>query len=80
MMPFVGRLESTLTGRSPVKVTLPEDIIYPGEWVSAGYNGEGMVNAWGCGVALGLMVLGREESDSSKIVGRPNGPLDSWFI
>jgi glycine/D-amino acid oxidase-like deaminating enzyme len=79
MMPFVGRLEPALTGRSPVKTALPEDVTHPGEWISAGYNGEGMVNAWGCGVALGLMVVGREGIDASKIAGRPDGALDSWF-
>jgi hypothetical protein len=38
----------------------------PAEWISAGYNGEGMVNAWMCWVALGLMVLGREDIFSGK--------------
>jgi len=32
----------------------------PGEWISAGYTGEGMVHAWMCGKALAHMVLGRE--------------------
>lgn len=83
MMPFVGRLEPSLTGRTPVKVKLSKDtvksITHPGEWVSAGYNGEGMVNAWLCGVAVGLMVLGREEVVPSKTPGRPDGKVDDWF-
>lgn len=29
----------------------------PGEWVAAGYTGEGMVHAWMCGKALAHMVL-----------------------
>lgn len=82
-MPFVGKLETSLTGRSPV--TAPwlkekvESLTHPGEWISAGYNGEGMVNAWLCGVALGLMVLGREEAVAANIAGRPEGKFDDWF-
>ena len=83
MMPFVGRLEPSLTGRNPVKVTAPKDTVRsmtpPGEWISAGYNGEGMVNAWLCGVALGLMVLGRKDIVAPKTPGRPPGKLDDWF-
>ena len=30
------------------------------EWVAAGYSGEGMVNAWGCGVWLAREVLGMD--------------------
>ena len=48
MIPFVGPLSSNLSGRK----TKGEGR----EWVSAGYTGEGMVNGWGCGVALGAMV------------------------
>jgi hypothetical protein len=36
----------------------------PGEWVSAGYSGEGMVHAWLCAHALALMLLGLEEEQS----------------
>ncbi|KIJ67118.1 hypothetical protein HYDPIDRAFT_50050, partial [Hydnomerulius pinastri MD-312] len=32
----------------------------PGEWIAAGYSGEGMVHAWMSGKALAEMVLGRE--------------------
>ncbi|PMD64148.1 DAO-domain-containing protein [Hyaloscypha bicolor E] len=83
MMPFVGRLEPSLTGRTPVKANLSKDAVgpvtLPAEWISAGYNGEGMVNAWLCGVALGLMVLGREDISAAKTSGRPHGKLDEWF-
>jgi glycine/D-amino acid oxidase-like deaminating enzyme len=82
-LPFVGRLEPSLTGRTPLKVTQPKDtvrsITHPGEWISAGYNGEGMVNAWLCGVALGLMILGREELVTPKMPGKPHGKLNEWF-
>ena len=33
----------------------------PGEWVAAGYTGEGMVHAWMSGKALAFMVLNDEE-------------------
>lgn len=33
----------------------------PGEWMAAGYSGEGMVHAWMSGRALAYMVLGVEE-------------------
>jgi glycine/D-amino acid oxidase-like deaminating enzyme len=83
MMPFVGRLEPGLTGRTPVKAKLSKDAVgpvtLPAEWISAGYNGEGMVNAWLCGVALGLMVLGREDISAAKTSGRPHGKLEEWF-
>jgi glycine/D-amino acid oxidase-like deaminating enzyme len=83
MMPFVGRLEPSLTGRIPVEVTSSKDTVrsmtHPGEWISAGYNGEGMVNAWLCGVALGLMLLGRQELVASTTPGMPQGRLDDWF-
>lgn len=36
----------------------------PGEWVSAGYSGEGMIHAWLCAHALALMLLGLEEEQS----------------
>jgi glycine/D-amino acid oxidase-like deaminating enzyme len=38
-------------------------IAAPGEWISAGYSGEGMVHAWLCAHALALMVLGVEEEE-----------------
>jgi glycine/D-amino acid oxidase-like deaminating enzyme len=83
MMPFVGRLEPSLTGRAYEKATLAKDtakpISPPGEWISAGYNGEGMVNAWLCGIALGLIVLGRGDTVAEKTLGRPQGKLEEWF-
>ena len=44
----------------------------PGEWISAGYSGEGMAHAFMCGQALAYMLLGMEESDK-------RGSLSSWF-
>ncbi|KAH8835755.1 FAD dependent oxidoreductase [Flagelloscypha sp. PMI_526] len=33
----------------------------PGEWICAGYTGEGMVNAWRCGDAVSQMILGKSD-------------------
>ena len=33
----------------------------PGEWISAGYSGEGMVHAWLCGKALAYMLSDAED-------------------
>lgn len=37
----------------------------PGEWLSAGYSGEGMAHAFMSGRALGLQILGRNEEAAS---------------
>lgn len=49
------------------------------EWVSVGFCGHGMVWAWLCGVAVGVMMVGREDEKLDKSVGRPGGKLDDWF-
>ncbi|GFP58500.1 hypothetical protein TASIC1_0010031100 [Trichoderma asperellum] len=50
-----------------------------GQWLAAGFNGEGMVWAWLSGVAVAIMMLGLEEKDLEKAVGRPGGRLDEWY-
>jgi hypothetical protein len=55
-LPFVGKLSTAVTGKK-----FAEDKSTGSEWVAAGYSGEGMVNAWGCGTAVAQMVL--EEMD-----------------
>ena len=65
MRPFVGRLDKRLTERDAAAAGSPvagKGAVgsSPGEWVSAGYCGDGMVWAWLCGTALGKMVLGEE--------------------
>ncbi|KAI0307404.1 FAD dependent oxidoreductase [Multifurca ochricompacta] len=71
MQPWVGRVPSAISGRV-VKLPLLAGVCEkgaerqkaaPGEWVSAGYSGEGMVHAWLCAHALALMVLGLEEEE-----------------
>jgi glycine/D-amino acid oxidase-like deaminating enzyme len=41
------------------------------EWVCAGYSGEGMVNAWGCGSALSIM-LRNEMYGEKTVIGLPS--------
>ena len=79
-LPFVGRLEKKLTGRN----LLTQDISSEskgqcGEWVAAGFAGEGMIWAWLSGVALGIMIAGTEEEDVEGTPGRPGGKLADWF-
>ncbi|GKT44461.1 uncharacterized protein ColSpa_04642 [Colletotrichum spaethianum] len=50
-----------------------------GEWVSAGYGGDGMVWAWLCGTALAVMISGKEGVALEKGVGFPGGKLEEWF-
>lgn len=68
LMPWVGRLPSSVTGR-PLRSDLVENRspIVGGEWVSAGYSGEGMTHALGCGKALAMMILGKDRE------------LEDWF-
>ena len=42
-------------------------LAFPGEWISAGYTGEGMVHAWMCGKALAAMLQDAESE------------LEEWF-
>lgn len=79
-LPFVGRLDTRFTGR---KVQgLPEEgnnTESYGEWIAAGWAGEGMVWAWLAGTALGIMIAGKENEDLAEVAGRPGGTLDSWL-
>jgi glycine/D-amino acid oxidase-like deaminating enzyme len=69
--PWVGRVPSVISGRTappPFLTGASENAVArslapPGEWVSTGYTGEGMVHAWLCANALALMVLGLENEE-----------------
>ncbi|KAF4456424.1 hypothetical protein F53441_1428 [Fusarium austroafricanum] len=67
LMPLVGHAPG-----SPVEKD-------SGEWMAAGFCGEGMVYAWLCGTALAVMVLGKEGESLEEGVGRPGGRLEEWF-
>lgn len=73
LLPLVGRLETSLTKRKQ------RDGTASGEYIVAGFNGEGMVNVWLSGVALGLTVLGRDHIVSDGADGRPPGRVLDWF-
>ncbi|OCH94234.1 FAD dependent oxidoreductase [Obba rivulosa] len=77
-MPWVGRLPEKLAGRkAPRGVGIGTGrkgaeeggagVAEPGEWIAAGYSGEGMVHAWMSGKALAHMVLGCERE------------IEAWF-
>ncbi|KAH7320811.1 FAD dependent oxidoreductase-domain-containing protein [Stachybotrys elegans] len=68
-LPFVGRL--------PPSSGSQQD--NAGEWLAAGYNGEGMVFAWLCGTGVGIMMAGQEDAHLEPEVGRPGGRLADWF-
>jgi glycine/D-amino acid oxidase-like deaminating enzyme len=85
-LPYVGILDPALTGRSVQAIAAVQGAqqLAPAEWIAAGYSGEGMVNAWLCGVAVALMVLGREEEELSakemaEEPGRPEGKVKDWL-
>ena len=81
-LPFVGRLDHRLTGRRRVDVKKASGKAAAagfGEWISAGYFGDGMVWAWLCGSALGTMIMGAQELPLDPAPGRPAGRLDDWF-
>lgn len=78
LLPFVGRLDRGLTGRK-ILSEKESDMPEPGEWILAGFSGEGMVWAWLSGIALGIMMAGNEEEDLPEVPGRPGGKLAEWF-
>jgi glycine/D-amino acid oxidase-like deaminating enzyme len=86
VMPFVGRLDPSITGRKIPRSKFSDKVrkreqygVLPGEWITAGFNGEGMVNAWLCGVAVGLMVAKREEEEIKAEPGIPGGKVSDWL-
>lgn len=79
-LPMVGPLDTKLTGRSPRgQYSVLGSKSRCGEWVAAGFCGEGMVWAWLCGTALGIMIAGTEEDDVTEAPGKPGGRLSTWF-
>ncbi|KAH0274190.1 DAO-domain-containing protein, partial [Aureobasidium melanogenum] len=73
-LPFVGKLDPRISARGSGKGSENSS-----EWIAAGYNGEGMVFAWLCGTALGIMIMGSEQENISVSPGFPGGKLDEWF-
>jgi hypothetical protein len=77
-MPLVGKLNGSVTGRITGKCQT-RDTIQPSEWIAAGYNGEGMVHSWLCGVAVALQVSGKADTDAKATTGRPAGKVKDWL-
>lgn len=78
-MPLVGRLDPRITSRKIRQDSKASGQVQPGEWISAYFCGDGMVWAWLCGVALGIMLTGSEDEDLPAEPGRPAGKLADWF-
>jgi glycine/D-amino acid oxidase-like deaminating enzyme len=79
-LPLVGRLDAKLTGRDVRRRTgTSTGNEECGEWIVAGFFGEGMVWAWLSGAALGIMLAGSEEEDIPEAPGRLGGKLAEWF-
>jgi glycine/D-amino acid oxidase-like deaminating enzyme len=79
-LPLVGRLDTKLTGRDTrQQKRTSSDKYHCGEWIAAGFSGEGMVWAWLSGAALGIMIAGSEDDELPKVPGRPGGKLAEWF-
>ncbi|KAK7468364.1 hypothetical protein VKT23_002880 [Stygiomarasmius scandens] len=75
-MPWVGRLPPKTAGREGPKYpskagaaeeTAASSLATSGEWIAAGFSGEGMVQAWMCGKALAGMVLGKDAGEDPAI-------------
>ncbi|OTA88604.1 hypothetical protein M434DRAFT_34766 [Hypoxylon sp. CO27-5] len=79
LLPFVGRLDTSLTYRSPGVYYDNLQTVQPSEWISAGYCGKGMAWAWLCGTSVGIRIAGTENEDAPPYPGRPAGPLRHWL-
>lgn len=69
-LPWVGKLPFSVTSVS--KDEGKEGPTKGAQWIAAGYSGEGMVQAWLCGQALGTMILQNDAEIEAE------GILD-WF-
>lgn len=78
-MPLVGRLDPRITSRKIKQDSRADGKVPSGEWISAYFCGDGMVWAWLCSAALGVMLAGSEDEDLPEEPGRPAGKLADWF-
>ncbi|KAJ7649372.1 nucleotide-binding domain-containing protein [Mycena polygramma] len=61
VQPWVRRVPQCISKRAePETPSADTSLARPGEWIAAGFTGEGMTHAWLAGVALANMLLGRE--------------------
>ncbi|KAJ7052881.1 FAD dependent oxidoreductase [Mycena amicta] len=69
--PWVGRVPKRISGRpapTPMLQSHPLGLAQPGEWIAAGFSGEGMTHAWLAGEALARMILG-EQAENGTVGG-----------
>ncbi|KAJ7751918.1 nucleotide-binding domain-containing protein [Mycena maculata] len=65
--PWVGRVPYAVSQRSEPTSLITEtqtQTVQGGEWIAAGFTGEGMTHAWLCGVALAGMIRGESSSSA----------------
>lgn len=82
-LPWVGRVPNSASRRSePVRKSSPPTVLAaPGEWISAGFSGEGMVQAWLCGKAVARMMLGKSGmTETVRIGAESDMPLPEAFL
>ncbi|KID96350.1 FAD dependent oxidoreductase, partial [Metarhizium majus ARSEF 297] len=87
-LPFVGRIPREYANRevlrsdqAAVEAAVSEDggLATPGEWISAGYNGQETAFALLSGHAVGIQIAGMEDEELEMLPGRPGGRLNDWF-
>ena len=71
MKPWVGRVPTKISGRKEPRAERSR-LVPPGEWIAAGYSGEGMVHAWLSGRALASMLLGGKTGEKKREVELPS--------
>ncbi|KAG9223281.1 hypothetical protein CCMSSC00406_0000030 [Pleurotus cornucopiae] len=80
-MPWVGRIPDKISGRvAPSSPMSTKNLASPGEWLAAGYSGEGMVHAWMSAKAVAYMILNADdERERNNPLGRPANDGEDWL-
>lgn len=80
-MPWVGRIPDKISGRvAPSSAMSTKNLASPGEWIAAGYSGEGMVHAWMSAKAVAYMILNADdERERNNPLGRPANDGEDWL-
>ncbi|KAF7367715.1 Nucleotide-binding domain-containing protein [Mycena sanguinolenta] len=70
--PWIGRIPRCVTDRDELRKHPPPpsrpdnpSLAHPGEWIAAGFNGEGMTHAWLAGAALARMLLNDSNNENA---------------
>ncbi|KAF4605698.1 hypothetical protein EYR40_004487 [Pleurotus pulmonarius] len=81
-MPWVGRIPNKISSRvAPSScVGSTKNLAPPGEWIAAGYSGEGMVHAWMSAKAVAYMILNADdERERNNPLGKPANDGEDWL-